>query len=64
MLGRVPNEDLRRVAKATGASVQTSVHNISEHLLGKCALFEEKQVGSQRYNFFTGCDKTRTVCVE
>jgi T-complex protein 1 subunit eta len=54
---------LRRVAKATGAAIQTSVHNISENLLGKCALFEEKQVGSQRYNFFTGCEHTRTATI-
>jgi T-complex protein 1 subunit eta len=61
--GRVPGEDLKRVSKATGAAIQTSVHNISENLLGKCGLFEERQVGSQRYNFFTECEHTRTATI-
>jgi T-complex protein 1 subunit eta len=61
--GRVPGEDLKRVSKATGSAIQTSVHNISENYLGKCGLFEEKQVGSQRYNFFTGCEHTRTATI-
>jgi T-complex protein 1 subunit eta len=61
--GRVPGDDLKRVAKATGSAIQTSVHNISENLLGNCGLFEERQVGSQRYNFFTGCEKTKTATI-
>ena len=35
--------------------MQTSVHNIMEEHLGKVELFEEKQVGDERYNVFTGC---------
>jgi len=61
--GRVPGEDLKRVSKATGASIQTSVNNVTSGLLGSCGLFEEKQVGSQRYNFFTGCVNTKTATI-
>ena len=28
---------------------------------GKCGKFEEKQLGSERYNMFTGCAQTKTV---
>jgi len=32
-------------------------------MVGKCGLFEERQVGSQRYNFFTDCERTRTATI-
>lgn len=59
--GRVSEGDMRRVAAATGASVQTSINDLSEDVLGTCGLFEEKQVGSERYNFFTQCEAARTA---
>jgi T-complex protein 1 subunit eta len=37
--GRVPIEDLIRVSKATGAVLQTTVHNINENVLGTCGKF-------------------------
>jgi len=61
--GRVPGEDLKRVSKATGASIQTSVNNITPKLLGECGVFEERQVGGQRYNFFTDCERTKTATI-
>lgn len=38
--GRVPGDDLARVAKATGGAIQTSLQNISPSMLGSCELFE------------------------
>jgi len=61
--GRVTDDDMRRVGKATGASVQTTVNNLIPEVLGTCKLFEERQVGSQRYNFFEGCVKARTATI-
>lgn len=58
--GRVPEEDMKRVMKATGASMQSTVNKLTDDVLGTCALFEEKQVGNERYNFFTGCPYVRT----
>lgn len=40
-----------------GGAVQTSVNNIMDEHLGQCALFEESQVGDERYNVFTGCPR-------
>lgn len=51
---QVAEEDLQRVAEATGAQVQTTVNNLSPKALGTCARFEERQVGAERYNLFTG----------
>lgn len=61
--GRVPGEDLARVSKATGGAIQTSVHNLNEEILGACGVFEERQVGGQRYNFFTECQEAKTATI-
>jgi len=52
--GRVELGDMKRVAKATGAVIQTSVSDLSNNdkVLGTCKLFEEKQVGDERFNIF------------
>jgi len=60
--GRVPEEDLKRTMKACGGSIQTSVQNLDKDtsVLGTCDLMEEVQIGSERYNLFTGCPKAKT----
>ena len=40
--------------KATGAVIQSTVNGLDSEVLGSCGLFEERQVGRERYNFFTG----------
>jgi T-complex protein 1 subunit eta len=59
--GRVPEDDLKRVSKATGAVLNHTCNNIREESLGTCGLFEESQVGAERYNYFTGCKKSKTA---
>ncbi|KAM9331378.1 T-complex protein 1 subunit eta [Gastrophryne carolinensis] len=61
--GRVPEEDLKRTMMACGGSIQTSVNALTDDVLGQCALFEEVQVGGERYNFFTGCPKAKTCTI-
>lgn len=61
--GRVAPGDMERVAKATGGQVQTTVNDLTPAILGECAAFEEKGVGDQRYNFFTGCPKAKTATI-
>jgi len=59
--GRVPEEDLDRVGCATGGVVQTSLNDLSNDVLGLCTKFEERQIGADRYNLFTGCPKAKTA---
>merc|ERR1719326_884510 len=59
--GRVPQMVMKRVAAATGGQVQTSINDLTEEVLGTCGLFEERQVGSDRYNFFTQCESAKTA---
>ena len=61
--GRVGSDDMARVALATGGAVQSSTNNLNDDVLGTCGSFEEKQVGNERYNFFTGCPKSKTATI-
>ncbi|XP_075704761.1 T-complex protein 1 subunit eta [Rhinoderma darwinii] len=58
--GRVPEEDLKRTMMACGGSIQTSMNSLTDDVLGQCAVFEEIQVGGERYNVFAGCPKAKT----
>jgi len=53
--GRVEHADMMRMCKATGGSLQTSCNDLNPAVLGACEHFEEKQVGGERFNFFSGC---------
>jgi T-complex protein 1 subunit eta len=61
--GRVQEDDLKRVEKATGAKVQTSVNDLTEKILGTCDIFEERQIGAERYNLFSGCPNAKTSTI-
>lgn len=52
--GRVPEEDLKRTMKACGGAVMTTVNDLNDSVLGNCAVFQEKQIGGERFNFFQG----------
>jgi len=60
--GRVPQDDLVRVAKATGGAVQTTTNSLDRtDVLGVAGKFEEVQLGNERYNMFTKCEGNKTV---
>nr|CAG4636066.1 EOG090X03U0 [Eubosmina coregoni]SVE69717.1 EOG090X03U0 [Eubosmina coregoni] len=58
--GRVPDEDLKRTMKACGGSILTTVADLSDSVLGTCESFEERQIGGERFNVFTGCPQAKT----
>lgn len=53
--GRVSREDVFRVINACGGKVYNSTNFFGA--LGTCRLFEERQVGKLRYNYFSGGTK-------
>lgn len=61
--GRVAIDDMTRVCMATGGVVQSTLTNVPAEVLGTCGTFEERQVGTERYNFFTGCKSSKTSTV-
>merc|ERR1719446_383578 len=58
--GRVEAGDMMRMCKATGGAIQTSCNDLNESVLGTCEKFEERQVGGERFNFFSGCESAST----
>jgi len=46
---------MKRVAKATGALLQTTVNKVASDVLGTCGSFQEKQIGAERFNLFEEC---------
>ncbi|KAL8570398.1 T-complex protein 1 subunit eta [Nucella lapillus] len=58
--GRVPEEDLRRTMKACGGSIQTTAQSLTPDVLGSCEIFDEVQIGRERYNLFKGCPQSKT----
>jgi len=59
--GRVVDDDMKRTMKACGGSIQTSVQQLTQDVLGSCSDFEEVQIGGERYNKFMGCPNAKTV---
>ena len=51
---------MKRVVQAVGGAVQSTCSDIEEKHLGSCGKFEEKQVGSERYNVFEDCTAAKT----
>lgn len=61
--GRVTDGDLKRVAKATSAAIQTTTNSLTDAVLGTCGKFEERQVGDERFNIFTECPSSLTCTI-
>jgi T-complex protein 1 subunit eta len=53
--GRVQADDLLRVAKCSGGTIQTTVNGVTPDVMGTCGEFEEVQLGGERYNLFKHC---------
>ncbi|KAK9382032.1 chaperonin Cpn60/TCP-1 family, partial [Kockiozyma suomiensis] len=58
--GRVTADDMERVVSAVGGSVQSTCTDIKPEYLGTCEKFEERQIGGERFNLFSGCPKAKT----
>jgi len=61
--GRVSAGDMNRTMKACGGSVQSTCNDLREEALGSCGMFEERQVGNERFNFFTECPQSKTCTI-
>nr|CAG4647793.1 EOG090X03U0 [Moina brachiata]SVE92930.1 EOG090X03U0 [Moina brachiata] len=61
--GRVPDEDLKRTMKACGGSILTTVADLNDSVLGTCENFDERQIGGDRFNIFTGCPQAKTCTI-
>jgi T-complex protein 1 subunit eta len=54
---------MARVVKATGGVIQSTLNNIAEDALGVCGIFEEVQIGAERFNLFKECPNAKTATI-
>lgn len=60
--GRVNIVDLKRLATATNAVIQTTCNGLTKDILGTTDKFEERQIGPERWNIFhLPINKTSTI---
>ena len=60
---RVKKSDMEKLARATGARVVTSLHEISKEDLGKAGLVEERKVSDEKMTFVEECHNPKSVSI-
>jgi len=60
---RVKKSDMDKLARATGARVVTSIHEISQGDLGKAGLVEERKVSDEKMTFVQDCENPKSVSI-
>jgi T-complex protein 1 subunit eta len=53
--GRVPTQDMARLAMATGGVTQTTCRGLSDSILGTCGTFSERTLGDDRVYVLENC---------
>ncbi|MEE8168846.1 MAG: thermosome subunit alpha [Candidatus Hydrothermarchaeales archaeon] len=59
----VAEKDIKLIAKATGASIITSLEDINAGDLGNAKRVEEKKIGGKEFIFIEGCSKPKAVTI-
>ncbi len=60
---RVKKSDMEKLARATGASLVSSIDAIAPEELGKAGVVEEKKVSGEEMIFVTECDNPKAVSI-
>ena len=60
---RVKQSDMEAIARATGASIMTSLDDLSDKDLGKAGLVEEKRICDDDTIYITGCRNPKSITV-
>ncbi len=60
---RVKKSDMDKLARATGARVVTSIHEITKDDLGKAGLVEERKVSDEKMTFVQDCENPKSVSI-
>lgn len=60
---RVKKSDIEKLAKATGASIISSVDELSKEDLGNAAIVEQKKLDDDFLTFVTGCKNPKAVSI-
>jgi thermosome len=60
---RIKKSDMEKLARATGARIVTSIHDLGEKDLGKAGLVEEKKIGDEKMTFVEQCENPKSVSI-
>jgi archaeal chaperonin len=60
---RVKKSDMEKLARATGARVVTSIHELTKDDLGKAGLVEERKIGDDKMTFVEKCTNPKSVSI-
>ncbi|RLE55774.1 MAG: thermosome subunit [Thermoprotei archaeon] len=60
---RVKRSDIEKLARATGARIITSIHDLAPEHLGYAELVEERKVGEEKMVFIEGCKNPKAVTI-
>jgi thermosome len=60
---RVKKSDIEKLAKATGAKVQTELREVKPEDLGYAQLVEERKIGDEKMVFIEGCKNPKAVTI-
>jgi thermosome len=60
---RAKQSDMKKLAKATGARIVYSIHDLSKDDLGKADLVEEKKIADDQMTYITGCKDAKAISI-
>ena len=60
---RIKENDMTKLAKATGARVVTNINELSQNDLGSAQIVEERQVEEDKWVFIEGCKNPKAVSI-
>ncbi|PIN84317.1 thermosome subunit, partial [Candidatus Micrarchaeota archaeon CG11_big_fil_rev_8_21_14_0_20_47_5] len=60
---RVKKSDMEKLARATGASIATSLDDLDEKQVGKAGKVEEKKISGEAMVFVEGCEHATSVTI-
>ncbi len=60
---RVKKSDMKKMARATGASIVSSIDDLTSEDLGNAENVEERRMGDSEMTFVEGCPKARAVTI-
>jgi len=60
---RIKKSDMEKLARATGARIVTSIHDLGEKDLGKAGLVEERKIGDEKMTFVEQCENPKSVSI-
>ncbi len=60
---RVSDSDMKKIAKATGGSIVSNLHDLSKEDLGFAGAVEERKIGDEEFTYIIECKNPKAVTI-